>query len=93
MAKNTSANDKEDVIEFKGVVTEALSNGMFRVKLENNVVVLGHLAGRMRRFKIKVLLGDTVKLEMSPYDLTRGRITFREKGNSQPIFKPQIAPK
>jgi translation initiation factor IF-1 len=71
---------KEDVIEMPGVVQEALSNGMFRIKLENGHEVLGHLAGRMRRFRIKVLLGDRVKVELSPYDLTRGRITFREKG-------------
>jgi translation initiation factor IF-1 len=71
---------KEDVIEMPGVIQEALSNGMFRIKLENGHEVLGHLAGRMRRFRIKVLLGDRVKVELSPYDLTRGRITFREKG-------------
>jgi translation initiation factor IF-1 len=70
---------KEDVIEMPGVVQEALSNGMFRIKLENGHEVLGHLAGRMRRFRIKVLLGDRVKVELSPYDLTRGRITFRHK--------------
>lgn len=68
---------KEDVIEVEGVVQEALSNGMFRVKLDNNVEVLGHLAGKMRKFRIKVLMGDRVKVELSPYDLTRGRISFR----------------
>ena len=70
---------KEDVIEMTGTVQEALSNGMFRIVLENGHEVLGHLAGRMRRFRIKVLLGDKVRVELSPYDLTRGRITFREK--------------
>lgn len=70
---------KEDVIELAGTVQEALSNGMFRIVLENGHEVLGHLAGRMRRFRIKVLLGDKVRVELSPYDLSRGRITFREK--------------
>jgi translation initiation factor IF-1 len=73
---------KEDVIEMEGAVEEALSNGMFRIKLDNGHEVLGHLAGRMRRFRIKVLLGDRVKVELSPYDLTRGRITFRHKESS-----------
>lgn len=76
--------DKDDVIELEGVIEEALSNGMFRVKLDNGHEVLGHLAGRMRRFRIKVLLGDRVRLELSPYDLTRGRITFRNKGDYAP---------
>ncbi|HEY9724786.1 MAG TPA: translation initiation factor IF-1 [Oscillatoriaceae cyanobacterium] len=78
------SKDKEDVIEMEGVVEEALSNGMFKVKLDNGHEVLGHLAGRMRRFRIKVLLGDRIKVELSPYDLTRGRITFRQKGNYTP---------
>lgn len=81
---------KEDVIELTGVVQEALSNGMFRIVLENGHEVLGHLAGRMRRFRIKVLLGDRVRVELSPYDLTRGRITFREKVT--PGQAPQQAP-
>jgi translation initiation factor IF-1 len=75
------AKEKEDVIEMEGSVEEALSNGMFRIKLENGHEVLGHLAGRMRRFRIKVLLGDKIKIELSPYDLSRGRITFRHKEN------------
>jgi translation initiation factor IF-1 len=87
---------KEDVIEMTGTVQEALSNGMFRIVLENGHEVLGHLAGRMRRFRIKVLLGDRVRVELSPYDLTRGRITFREKisfnqgpgGGASPPAKP-----
>lgn len=70
---------KEETIEVEGIVQEALSNGMFRVLLDNNVVVLGHLAGKMRKFRIKVLLGDRVKIELSPYDLTRGRISFRKR--------------
>ena len=79
---------KEDVIELEGTVEEALSNGMFRIRLDNDHEVLGHLAGRMRRFRIKVLLGDRVKVELSPYDLSRGRITFRNKGNYEP--RPRV---
>lgn len=70
---------KEDLLEFKGVVTEILPNAMFRVKLENDHEILAHAAGKMRKFRIRVLLGDTVTVEMTPYDLTKGRITFREK--------------
>ncbi|MGE5708396.1 MAG: translation initiation factor IF-1 [Bacteroidota bacterium] len=71
---------KEDVLEFEGTIQEALSNGMFRVRLDNDLIVLGHLAGKMRKFHIKVLMGDRVKVELSPYDLTRGRIVFRMRG-------------
>ena len=70
---------KEDLLEFKGVVTEILPNAMFRVKLENDHEILAHAAGKMRKFRIRVLLGDSVTVEMTPYDLTKGRITFREK--------------
>ena len=70
---------KEDLLEFKGVVTEILPNAMFRVKLENDHEILAHAAGKMRKFRIRVLLGDTVTVEMTPYDLTKARITFREK--------------
>lgn len=70
---------KEDLIEMMGVVEEALPNSMFRVKLENNMVVLGHISGRIRQNKIQILLGDRVRTELSPYDLTKCRITFREK--------------
>lgn len=73
---------KEDIIEMEGTVQEALSNGMFWVRLENEAVVLGHLAGKMRKFRIKVLQGDRVKIELSPYDLTRGRISFRHRAQS-----------
>ena len=62
-----------------GVVEEVLPGAMFRIKLENNAVILGHISGKMRQHKIQILLGDRVKLEMSLYDLTRGRITYREK--------------
>ncbi len=70
---------KEDLIEFKGVVTEILPNAMFRVKLENDHEILAHAAGKMRKHRIRVLQGDTVIVEMTPYDLTKGRIIFREK--------------
>lgn len=70
---------KEDLIEFKGVVTEVLPNAMFRVKLENNHEILAHSAGKMRKNRIRVLIGDSVIVEMTPYDLTKGRIIFREK--------------
>ena len=68
---------KQDKIEFKGKVTELLPNEMFRVMLENNHEVLAHTAGKLRKNRIRVLAGDQVLVEMTPYDLTRGRITFR----------------
>jgi translation initiation factor IF-1 len=70
---------KEDVIEFSGVVLELLPNAMFRVRLENNHEIIAHTAGRMRKNRIRVLAGDKVTVEMTPYDLTKGRISFRHK--------------
>jgi translation initiation factor IF-1 len=70
---------KEDVIEMQGEVVENLPNATFRVKLENNHEVLAYLSGKMRQNYIRVLEGDRVKVEMSPYDLTRGRVTYRYK--------------
>ena len=70
---------KQKAIEQDGVVTEALSNAMFRVKLENGHIVTAHISGKMRMFYIRLLPGDKVKLEMSPYDLTKARMTFRYK--------------
>ena len=70
---------KQKAIEQDGIVTEALSNAMFRVKLDNGHMVTAHISGKMRMFYIRLLPGDKVKLEMSPYDLTKGRITFRYK--------------
>ncbi len=70
---------KQKAIEQDGVVTEALSNAMFRVKLDNGHIVTAHISGKMRMFYIRLLPGDKVKLEMSPYDLSKGRITFRSK--------------
>jgi translation initiation factor IF-1 len=70
---------KEDQISSDGIVEEVLPNAMFRVKLEQGPVVLGHISGRMRQNKIQILTGDRVRIEMSPYDLTKGRIVYREK--------------
>ncbi|MBN2647232.1 MULTISPECIES: translation initiation factor IF-1 [Thiomicrorhabdus] len=70
---------KQDVIEFDGVVIETLPNTMFRVELENGHQVLAHISGRMRKNYIRILAGDSVKVELTPYDLTKGRITYRGK--------------
>ena len=70
---------KEEIIEFSGIVEELLPNAMFRVKLENEHEVLAHTSGKMRKNRIRVLLGDKVNVEMTPYDLSKGRITFRFK--------------
>ena len=70
---------KEDMVELEGVVSDVLPSAMFRVTLDNGHPVLATIAGKMRRFRIRVLTGDRVKVEVSPYDLTRGRITFRHK--------------
>lgn len=70
---------KDDVIEVEGVVTEALPNATFRVELENGHIVLAHISGKLRMHYIKILPGDKVKLELSTYDLQKGRITWRGK--------------
>ena len=70
---------KQAAIELDGVILEALSNAMFKVELENGHVITAHISGKMRMHYIKILPGDTVKVEMSPYDLTKGRISFRYK--------------
>jgi len=70
---------KEDIIEVQGSVTETLPNAMFRVKLENGHKLLAHISGKMRMHFIRILPGDKVTVELSPYDLTRGRITYRFK--------------
>lgn len=70
---------KEDLIEFTGVVVELLPNATFRVKLDNDHIILAHTSGKMRKNRIRVLMGDKVTIEMTPYDLTKGRITFRQK--------------
>jgi translation initiation factor IF-1 len=68
---------KEEKIEFEGEIVEALSNGKYRVVLDNGHELLAYVAGKMRRFRIRVLPGDRIKVELSPYDLTRGRIVYR----------------
>jgi translation initiation factor IF-1 len=70
---------KEEAIEVEGKVIEPLPNAMFRVELDNGHVVLAHISGKMRKYYIRILPGDRVTVELSPYDLTRGRITYREK--------------
>ncbi|MDO4435837.1 MAG: translation initiation factor IF-1 [Cardiobacteriaceae bacterium] len=70
---------KEENIEMTGVIIETLPNAMFRVELENGFVINAHISGRMRKHYIRILTGDKVKVEMTPYDLTKGRIIFREK--------------
>lgn len=70
---------KEDHIEMAGVVEETLPNTTFRVKLENGHIVTAHISGRMRKNYIRILTGDKVKVELTPYDLSKGRITFRDK--------------
>ena len=70
---------KEDKIEVEGIISEALPNAMFRVEIQGGRVVLAHISGKMRMHYIKILPGDKVRLELSPYDLTRGRIIYREK--------------
>ncbi len=77
--KKTDRMSKEDLMEFQGTVAELLPNAMFRVKLDNGHEVLAHTAGKMRKHRIRVLAGDRVNVEMTPYDLTKGRITFRFK--------------
>ena len=70
---------KEDVIEIEGIVVEKLPNAMFKVELENGHQVLAHISGKLRKNFIRILPGDKVTMEMSPYDLTKGRITWRDK--------------
>jgi translation initiation factor IF-1 len=70
---------KQNAIEQDGTIVEALSNGMYRVELQNGHQILAHISGKMRMFNIRIIPGDKVKVEMSPYDLTKGRISFRYK--------------
>ena len=74
---------KDDVIEVEGVVVEALRNAEFRVRLTNNHEVIAYVSGKLRIHSLRILPGDAVKLEMSPYDLTKGRIVWRTKGTQQ----------
>jgi translation initiation factor IF-1 len=70
---------KEETIELEGEVTEALRNGNFRIQLDNGHETLGYVAGKMRRYRIRINLGDRIKIQLSPYDLNRGRIVYRYK--------------
>ena len=70
---------KEEQIELEGVVLETLPNTMFRVKLDNDHIITAHISGKMRKFYIRILTGDRVKVEMSPYDLSKGRIVYRAR--------------
>lgn len=79
---------KEDQIEIEGTVIDALPNTMFRVQLENGHIVLAHISGKMRKNYIRILKGDKVTVELTPYDLTKGRITFRHKEGGP---RPQAA--
>jgi translation initiation factor IF-1 len=79
MQEREEKKQKKDVIEAEGTVTEALPNAMFRVQLDSGHNVLAHISGKMRMYYIRILLGDRVTVELSPYDLTRGRITYRFK--------------
>ncbi|MCR5219067.1 translation initiation factor IF-1 [Treponema sp.] len=71
--------NKDEAIEVEGIVKEALPNTMFRVELQNKHIILAHLSGKMRKHYIRIVPGDNVKIELSPYDLNRGRIIFRER--------------
>lgn len=77
--RREDTSNKQESIELEGTVLEACRGGMFRVELDNGVVVLGHVGGKMRLHHIRILPGDKVTIELSPYDLTKGRITYRFK--------------
>jgi len=79
VAVEDAPDKKEETVELDGEVTEALPNAMFRIRLDNGHEVIAYAAGKMRKFYIRILLGDRVKVEVSPYDLTRGRIVYRYK--------------
>lgn len=85
---------KDDVIELEGTVKEALPNAMFKVELPNEKVILAHISGKLRMNYIKILAGDKVNVEISPYDLTKGRITWRDKNSgNQKIINNDIGEK
>jgi translation initiation factor IF-1 len=79
---------KEDLLEFDGTVTEVLPDGNFRVKLDNEHELLAYMSGKMRKFRIRTGGGDRVVIEVSPYDLNRGRINFRHKDTNRPMGSP-----
>jgi len=76
------------MIEFEGVVTEVLPDGLYRVKLENDHEIIAYAAGRMKKFRIRIMTGDKVTIEMTPYDLTKGRINYRHKDVGAPVGGP-----
>lgn len=82
---------KEDHIEMEGTVMDTLPNTMFRVKLDNGHLVLAHISGKMRKNYIRILTGDAVTVELTPYDLTKGRITFRHKDGKPPAAAASTA--
>jgi translation initiation factor IF-1 len=85
---------KEELIEMEGVVREVLPDTRFRVVLENGFDVMAHVSGRMRKHRIRILAGDKVTLEMTPYDLTKARITFRHKDEAAPrVNRPPMQPR
>jgi translation initiation factor IF-1 len=77
--KTLIAKKQKKLVDMEGFVTHNLSNGKFRLKLENGVEVIGHLSGKIRQNRIKIVVGDKVTVELSPYDLTKGRITYRHR--------------
>jgi translation initiation factor IF-1 len=83
---------KEDTIEMEGVVQEVLPDTRFRVEMTNGHAIIAYLAGKMRKHRIRILAGDKVSLELTPYDLTKGRITFRHKDEKAPSSAPRRSP-
>jgi len=83
---------KEDLLEFEGIVLEVLPDSRFKVRLDNNHEVLAYVSGRMRKSRIRTLTGDRVTVEMSPYDLDKGRITFRHKDDKASSMPPSDGP-
>jgi translation initiation factor IF-1 len=79
MTQKTKQKKQKKLVDMEGFVTHNLSNGKFRLKLENGVEVIGHLSGKIRQNRIKIVVGDKVTVELSPYDLTKGRITYRHR--------------
>ena len=79
---------KDDMIEFEGEVVDVLPDGMYRVKLENEHEIIAYAAGRMKKFRIRIMTGDRVTIEMTTYDLTKGRINYRHKDASAPMGGP-----
>lgn len=79
LTNKTKQKKQKKLVDMEGFVTHNLSNGKFRLKLENGVEVIGHLSGKIRQNRIKIVVGDKVTVELSPYDLTKGRITYRHR--------------